>query len=499
MADTSLDRLFENASDLICVVDLRGQMHRFSRSWSDQLGWNPHMLEGRPLSDLAHKDDCLSGIYRPDQAGEPSRPAIRVRMKHAEGQFVHIDWTALSLSDDRVLAMGRKAAPFEPVEDAGLAPEIRLARAIDHIPVALALYDERDRLVISNRCYEATFSAPPVPMVPGARFEDIVNAFAGHHGIGRRGTDTARWIAQRLSWRDTPALALQFEYGDGQWTDINDFALPHGQMITIAVDITEKKQAEAELETRARRLRNLQTELTNASRLTAMAHLSSVLGHELSQPLTAIANYAQAARRRLQSVDDQRSEELRSLLQHTADQSQRAKGILSGLKTLSQNGEPCRRLEDLNSDVETATRVALAACEADEAEMDFQFEDGLPRVMMNRLQIQQVIVNLVRNAIQAVTGSRSRLIEVTTARADPDHVDITVADRGPGLPDEVRLNLFKPFVTTKLDGMGLGLSICHSIIEAHGGLIWAEENPGGGTRFLFRLPLDTEGVEEDGL
>ncbi|MEM7221853.1 MAG: ATP-binding protein [Pseudomonadota bacterium] len=498
-SDTSLDLLFEKSVDLICEVDRQGGLRRVSQSWSDQLGWEPRLLVGRPLADLTHRDDRLSDLLRPNQPIQARNRVIRFRMKHANGQFVQIDWTSLSLGRDRLLVTGRKAAAIDLLEEAGLAPEIRLARAIDHIPVAFALYDEDDRLVISNRCYEATFSTPPVPMVPGTRFEMIVRAFAKHHGIGACDSDRARWIARRLNWREAPARALQFEYGDSHWAEINDFALPQDQMITVAVDVTEKRRAEIKLDARDRQLRRLQSELTNASRMTAMAHLSSVLGHELSQPLAAIANYAQAARRRLQSLQDQKGDELQSLLQQTAEQSQRAKGILSGLRSLAQTGDPSLCLEDLNRDVETATRVAVSASEEDRVEIDFRPDDDLPPVMMNRLQIQQVVVNLVRNAIQAVAGSMNETIEVTTARVDGDLVEVSVADRGPGLPDDVRANLFKPFVTTKHDGMGLGLSICHSLIDAHGGTIQAEENLGGGTRFRFRLPLNHGEANSNGL
>jgi len=334
-------------------------------------------------------------------------------------------------------------------------------------------------------------------MVPGTRFKDLVTAFAMHHGIGDQEEEAVQWIAQRLGRRHAPAEKLQFQYGGGRWAEVDDFLLPEGQIITVAVDISERKRAENDLRHRDRELRQLQAELTRAARLTAMAHLSSVLGHELSQPLTAISNYAQAARRRLQSLSDPCVEELADLLDETSEQSKRAAAILTGLKDLTRSGHTIRSREDLSADVEMAAAMVISGTADEDIEINLQLAEDLPEVNMNRVQVQQVVVNLLRNAIEAMADSSKASVTLATTQAGPDHVEVAVADCGPGLSEEVRTRLFKPFTTTKPDGAGLGLSICHSIIEAHGGEIWAEENPSGGTCFRFKLPLNPKGAEED--
>lgn len=496
MEESLIEALFNNVTDLVCLAATNGQLQRVSQSWNSQLGWSGQSLEGRSLIDLVHVDDPLSDILNPVQAEDARSWSVRLRIKDATGRYRDVDWSSLSVGDDLVLAFGRMATLDLAIDDERLEPEIRLARAIDNLPVAIALYDEADRLVISNRQFEAAFSVAQVPMVPGAAFKDLVTAFATHHNIGRQESDTAQWIARRLERRQSPARGFQIRYDDDRWVELDDFLLPQGQVITVAIDISERKQAEADLRARDKQLGRLQAELTKAARLTAMAHLSSVLGHELSQPLTAIGNYTQAARRRLQALSDPCAVDSVQLLKEASEQSKRAAAILGGLKDLAQSGLRNRSREDLSTDVELAATLVMKTMD-DDVELDLRLEQDLPDVTMNRVQIQQVVVNLLRNAIEAMAGSSKIIATVTSTRADPDHLEVAIADRGPGLSEAVRARLFKPFTTTKPEGTGLGLSICHSIIEAHGGTIWAEKNPGGGTRFCFRLPLTREGEEDD--
>jgi C4-dicarboxylate-specific signal transduction histidine kinase len=393
--------------------------------------------------------------------------------------------------------LARDLTPRAGPEDEGLEAELRLARAIDLVPVAIALYDELDRLVISNRAYENTFATPLKPMIPGARFEDLARAFAAHRGIGDGAADQAAWIAERLARRDRPARGLAFRFGEGQWAEISDYALPDRRIFSIAVDITERKASEARLKERDRHLKELQAELSQAARLTAMGHLSSALSHEITQPLTAISNYVQAARRRLRNRPESESEGILELLDEAASQSRRAAKIITGMKDIAQRDETARTSEDLNETVESAAELAAQSSAVEGLRLELDLAEGLPAIAINKTQIQQVVVNLVRNGAEATAGGTRRDLRVSTRRSGSKGLTVEVSDSGAGLAADVRERLFKPFTTTKTDGMGLGLSICRSIVEAHGGRIRAEEKTTGGTSFSFTLPFAGDGELDD--
>ncbi|HEY5239628.1 MAG TPA: PAS domain S-box protein [Rhizomicrobium sp.] len=247
----------------------------------------------------------------------------------------------------------------------------------------------------------------------------------------------------------------------------------------IARDITERKATEA-------RLRELQSEMAHVSRLSAMGQLSSGLAHELNQPLTATANYINTARKLLETGAP--SEKLAPLLGKASDQIQRAGQIIRRLREFVEKRQVSRSPEDINDVVEDAVALSLVASSDVNVELETSLAPNLPPVMMDRVQIQQVLVNLIRNAIEAMQGMPAKKIVVST-RAGDAHVDVAVADTGPGIPDDVAQRLFQPFVTTKSTGMGIGLMICRSIMEAHGGNLSMTRRPEGGTIFRFQLPV----------
>jgi len=239
----------------------------------------------------------------------------------------------------------------------------------------------------------------------------------------------------------------------------------------------------------ARRLHDLQTELLHVSRLSAMGEMASALAHELNQPLTAIMNYIRACRRMLGAGETERLPRALELMDKTVDQAARAGQIIQHLRRFIASGETERSLEPLSEVVEEAARLALIGASARGIAALFELERDLPPVMIDKIQIQQVVINLVRNAVDVLADAPRREITIRTRRPAPDWVEVTVSDSGPGLPAAVAERLFEPFVTTKPQGMGIGLSISHSIIEGHGGSLGASANPGGGTTFRFTLPV----------
>jgi two-component system sensor kinase FixL len=229
-----------------------------------------------------------------------------------------------------------------------------------------------------------------------------------------------------------------------------------------------------------------------------MGEMASALAHELNQPLTAIINYAQAARRALGSADDARQSALASLLDKASQQATRAGQIIHRLRQFIAKGETERALEDLNAVVEEASALALIGTAGKRIAVRRAFAADLPPVLIDRVQIHQVVTNLLRNSIDALAEVERREIVLATRRAGADAIEVTVADSGPGLDPALAGRLFQPFVTTKPEGIGIGLSICRSIVDAHGGRLWASANPGGGTTFHIRLPILRAGGEPGG-
>jgi two-component system sensor kinase FixL len=176
-------------------------------------------------------------------------------------------------------------------------------------------------------------------------------------------------------------------------------------------------------------------------------------------------------------------------LQRAMDQVTRAGDVIQRLRQFVRKDGGHRAEEDVRQMVEEAAALAMLGAERRRARLVMDFASDLPSVLIDKVQIQQVLLNLIRNAIEAMQDSSRRELTIGAKRASCDWVEISVADSGPGLPKTVREKLFQPFVTTKPSGMGVGLSICHDIIEGHGGRMWLAETPGGGATFCFTLPV----------
>jgi two-component system sensor kinase FixL len=246
-------------------------------------------------------------------------------------------------------------------------------------------------------------------------------------------------------------------------------------------DLTERQETEHQLQ-------ELQTELARLSRLTAMGEMASTLAHEINQPLSAISNYLQGCNRLLQAMQHQNVPKIRDALAETTKQTLRAGHIIRQLREFVARGETEKRPENLSKLVEEASALALVGAKDEGIKTLFRFASHTDAVLVEKVQIQQVLLNLMRNAIEAMHGCKRRELLVTTAPVDDsDMIEVSVSDTGQGLSDGIAERLFQPFVTTKPAGMGVGLSISKRIIEAHGGKMWAEPNPEGGTVFRFTL------------
>jgi two-component system sensor kinase FixL len=241
----------------------------------------------------------------------------------------------------------------------------------------------------------------------------------------------------------------------------------------------------------ARRVQDLQGELLHVSRLSAMGQMTAALAHELNQPLSAILNYINAARRTLSNVSDPQVSRASGLIDKAVAQTARAGQIIRQLRDFVEKRETSRAPANINLVIEEALVLASVNSADPNVRVTIQFEPNLPLVMIDKVQVQQVIVNLVRNSVEAMQAVAVRNLKLATALSG-EGIMITTSDSGPGLAPEVADRLFHPFVTTKEKGMGIGLSICHSIIEAHGGRIWAGAGEMGGAEFRILLPPASE-------
>jgi two-component system sensor kinase FixL len=256
-------------------------------------------------------------------------------------------------------------------------------------------------------------------------------------------------------------------------------------------DLSERQRTEA-------RLQELQSELVHISRLTAMGEMASALAHELNQPLSAIANYLKGSRRLLEGRSDEQTGMVRDAMDKAADQSLRAGQIIRRLRDFVARGESERRVESIKKLIEEASALALVGAKDQGVRVLFRHDPQVDLVLADKVQIQQVILNLMRNAIEAMEQSERRELVVSITPTASRMVDVSVSDTGTGIDEDVLPHLFQPFITSKRHGMGVGLSISRTIIEGHGGRIWAEANPGGGTVFRFTLRAVSEEDMNDG-
>jgi two-component system, LuxR family, sensor kinase FixL len=256
-------------------------------------------------------------------------------------------------------------------------------------------------------------------------------------------------------------------------------------------DLTEHQQTQA-------RLQELQSELVHVSRLNAMGEMASALAHELNQPLAAISNYMKGSRRLLAGSPDPNKSKIETALDRAAEQALRAGQIIRRLRDFVARGESEKRIESLSKLIQEAGGLGLAGAREQGVQLRFNLNPEYDSVLVDRVQIQQVLVNLFRNALEAMAHSPRRELIASNARVADDMIEVAVFDTGPGIPDDVMPNLFQTFYTTKETGMGVGLSISRSIIEAHGGRMWAEANRSGGATFRFTLPAASSESETNG-
>jgi two-component system sensor kinase FixL len=269
-----------------------------------------------------------------------------------------------------------------------------------------------------------------------------------------------------------------------------------GQIISwvgINLDVTEREQAK-------RLMAEREAELAHLGRLGLMGELASGLAHELNQPLAAISSYAQGCLQRLDGPAAQ-PESLRYGLEHVVQQAERAGRIIRQLREFARVGEPAWSIVAVNHLVAEVVELVGGELQRNRIELNQQLAEDLPPVRVGRIEIEQVLLNLVRNAMEAMNGLETgpRQLTIASSMPDPDHVRLTVRDTGPGVSDEALAHMFDPFYTTKETGMGVGLNLCETLVQHHQGELWAERHAYGGLAMQLQLPVHTRNDDQSQL
>lgn len=376
---------------------------------------------------------------------------------------------------------------FAATKTALRAAEARLRSILQTVPDAMIIIDERGRIESLSTTAERLFGYS-MEEIAGKNIKQFMPApHREHHddylqrylrtgerhiiGIGRV------VVGQR---KDGTTFPMHLTIGELRLADRHYFT-------GFIRDLTDQQLTES-------RLKELQSEVTHMSRFTALGEMASTLAHEINQPLTAINNYLKGSQRLLERIEGEPAAVLRDALGKAADQALRAGHIIRRLREFVARGDSERRIESLPKLIEDASTLALMGAKENGVEVSFRLDSKAEHVLADRIQIQQVLVNLIRNAIETMSdGPARRELQISTSLNANEIIEVSVADTGTGLAPEVAANLFQPFVTTKSKGMGLGLSICRTIVEAHGGRIWVDARPAGGTIFRFTLRTATLG------
>lgn len=366
--------------------------------------------------------------------------------------------------------------------------EASFRRVVESAPNAMVIVDRDGRIAMVNNQLEKLFEFPQTRLL-GHSIELLVPDHMRDHHSRRRAEFLAAPVKRPMS--TTRELFGRRRNGSQFPVEIGltpvDF---EGELMVVCtvVDLTQRRLAE-------QRDRDRLAELAHVGRLSTVGEMISGLAHEINQPLAAACNYARACARFARSESGATVEQIAELVDKTLAQTERANQIVSRMCAFVRKGTPTRSAVDVNEVVRDVISLTIPSAwlrnaVPDRVAVRVDSDKSLPTVWADRVQIEQVLVNLVRNAIDAMQSrdSDARQLEITTSLIQ-DGVTVTVADSGPGVAPEHAPCVFDPFFTTKSDGIGLGLSLSRSIIEAHNGRLWHEPGPGGGARFVFSLPL----------
>jgi two-component system sensor kinase FixL len=494
-----LGAVIETAVDGIVIIDGGGIVQLFNQGCERLFGYTADQVVGRNVKMLMpspHADEHDEYLHRHQVTGEKR---IIGKGRNVTGQRADGSVFPMYLSVGEVLQTDagpsyvgiiRDTTEQHALEAALREQAERLRSILETVPDAIIVIDEAGLIESFSPAAERLFGwsaaeaiGQNVSMLMPSPYRESHDVYLDRYrntgerriiGIGRI------VVGQR---RDGSTFPMELEVGEMK-------AVGRRAFTGFVRDLTERENAD-------RRLQELQSELLHVARLSDMGQMASALAHELNQPLTAVSNWMTAARRTLKVHVPDAPAAISDFMDKAIDQAERAGQIIRRLRNFVERGETERNAEDINKVVEEAAALAMVGGKENSVRASFDFAAGLPPVWIDKIQVQQVVTNLVRNALEAMSDSPHRRLSLATGLAEDGMVEVSVVDTGPGLPADIAARLFQPFTTTKEKGMGLGLSISRSIIDNMGGRLTARPNPEGGLIFAFTLPaLDCD--EDEG-
>ena len=479
--------IVESLDDAVISKDLDGIVTSWNPAAERIFGYAAAEIIGKPILVLAApgREDEMPLILQRIKNGERIDHFDTVR-RRKDGRIVHVSLTVSPIRDDRGRIIGASKIARDITETrralaAAAEREGVLGSILDTIPDAMIVIDERGSIQSFSATAERLFgytaaevAGRNVKMLMPSPHQEHHDAYLHRYLTTgeRRIIGIGRVVAGQR--KDGSTFPMELAVGEVRQGERRLFT-------GFVRDLTERQSTE-------RRLQELHAELSHVSRLTEMGQMASGLAHELNQPLTAATNYLQALRRLVERGDAASVERAKGAAESAIGQVMRAGQIIRRLRDFVTKSDPERRSENVLTLLEEASGLALIGVKERGVLVRFRTARDLPPVLVDKVQIQQVMVNLLRNAVEAMEGCPRRELVIEAALGEDALVAIAVIDTGPGIAPDIAERLFQPFVTTKAQGMGVGLSICRSIIEAHGGRLWTEPNPEGGTVFRFTVP-----------
>jgi two-component system sensor kinase FixL len=485
IGDSLYRAVVDTAIDAIVVIDCTGAIRSVNRATGRLFGYDAGELLGNNVNMLmpepyAGEHDAYLASYLRTGTKKIIGIGREVSGKRKDGSVFPMELSVGEVRDGAepiFVGIIRDITQRKAAEAALRESELRWRSIVDTVPDAIILINAEGTVESFSPAAERLFGYGADEVIGHNVKMLMPEPYRGaHDGYLARYMNTGErriiGIGRIVVGQRKNGETFPMELAVGEFASGNFFT-------GFVRDLTERQEAE-------RRIEDLQTELLHASRLSVMGQMASTMAHELNQPLTAVTNYLEAGRHLL-STGTVPAERIADLMEKAVAQAQRAGEVIRQLRQFVSKGETERHTQNLNQLVEEALALGLVGARQLGVRVLLELDHDLPRVLVDPVQIQQVILNLVRNAIEAMETVEHRELKVAT-RVTGDEIEATVADTGPGIAPELADRLFQPFVTTKKTGMGLGLSICREIIEAHHGHLTATPREGGGTLFRLTLP-----------
>ena len=490
-----LAALVESSQDAIVSKTLDGIVTSWNRAAEHIFGYAAAEMVGRPLSLLLPpwRSDELREILDRIRRGERVE-RYETERRRKDGAIIQVELTVSPIRDrdGQIVGASKIARDMTAAKRAAAAlaeREAHLRSILDTVPDAMIVIDEHGVVRSFSAAAERMFGYRAAEvcgqnvsmLMPSPYRENHDGYLARYLATGeRRIIGRGRVVTARR--RDGATFPIELSVGEVRGQG-------HRLFTGFLRDLTKRQHTLS-------RLHELQSELSHVTRLAEMGQMVSNLAHEVNQPLTAATNYLEAGRRFLARRDNAGLQRAESAIDNALAQTARVADLVRRLRAFVRKDEAERRPEDVGQIIEEASALALIGARESGVKVQLRCAPALPRVPVDKVQIQQVVINLFRNAVEAMAGSERRELTLSASAGANGAVEIRVADSGPGIAPEIADRLFQPFVTTKPQGMGVGLSICHSIIEAHGGELRVEPNPEGGAVFSFSLPVSAEPKSE---